>query len=114
MFDATETEVLREPDGSIMHAEVEIGDSKIMMGEARGGRNAMPALLYIYVEDTDAVYKRGLAAGGTSLMEPSDHFHGDRNAGLQDQSGNMWWIATHVEDVSSEELAKRAAANYKQ
>ena len=64
----------------------------------------------VYVSDTDAIYKRALQAGATSLTEPADQFYGDRNASVQDPSGNRWWIATHKEDVSPEELAKRAAA----
>jgi uncharacterized glyoxalase superfamily protein PhnB len=67
----------------------------------------------VYVSDTDAVYKKALAAGATSVMEPADQFYGDRNAGVQDASGNMWWIATHVEDVLPEEMEKRAAAQMK-
>lgn len=62
-----------------------------------------------YVEDTDAVYQRALQAGATSLREPADQFYGDRMSGVRDAFGNQWWIATYVEDVSPEEMAKRAA-----
>jgi len=62
------------------------------------------------VDDTDARYKRALGAGAVSVMEPADQFYGDRNAGVIDPTGNLWWIATHVEDVSPEELARRAKA----
>jgi PhnB protein len=110
-FDAKE---LRErssrPDGAIMHAEVRIGDSPIMLGEPVGQFQAMPATIYVYVPDTDACYQRALKAGGTSLMEPADQFYGDRNAGVRDPSGNVWWIGTHIEDVAPEEIARRAAA----
>ena len=109
-FDATATECMEGPDGGIMHAQARIGDSIVMMGEAQGEWKPMPGSLYMYVEDTDAVYQRALEAGGTSIMEPMDQFYGDRNAGVKDPVGNMWWIATHVEDVSPEELAKRAKA----
>jgi len=110
VFGATEKEMMKTPDGRIMHAEVKIGDSVIMMGEPTGRWKAMPAALYVYVQDTDAVYKRALDAGATSLMEPADQFYGDRNAGVQDASGNMWWIATHKEDVAPEEMERRARA----
>ena len=70
----------------------------------------MAAGLYLYVEDADRLYQRALAAGATSLMEPMDAFWGDRMGGIKDSSGNCWWIATHVEDVSQEEIAKRAQA----
>jgi len=64
------------------------------------------------VNDTDAVYKRALQAGATSVMEPADQFYGDRNAGVKDFAGNQWWIGTHIEDVSADEVAKRAQAAY--
>ena len=101
------------PDGTIMHAEMKIGDSFIMMGEPMGEFKAMPASLYLYVPDTDATYARAIKAGATSIMEPADQFYGDRNAGVKDASGNQWWIASHLEDVSSDELAKRAEAAMK-
>jgi PhnB protein len=109
-FDAKEGHRSTRPDGAIMHAEVTIGDSPIMMGEPMGEFQPMPCMLYIYVEDTDAVYKQALKAGATSMMEPADQFYGDRNAGVKDMWGNLWWIATHVEDVALEELEKRAQA----
>jgi PhnB protein len=100
--------------GAIMHAEVKIGDSRIMMGEppanAEGWHKPIPGSIHLYVQDVDAVYARAMAAGATSLREPANQFYGDRTAGVQDASGNQWWIATHVEDVSPEELSRRAAA----
>jgi PhnB protein len=102
------------PDGTIMHAEVKLGDSFIMMGEPMGEFKAMPASLYLYVPDTDATYARAIKAGGTSIMEPADQFYGDRNAGVKDTSGNHWWIGTHIEDVAPDELSKRAEAAMKQ
>jgi PhnB protein len=109
-FKAEEVERMSQPDGTVLHAEVRIGDSIIMMGEASDKFPAMPAAIYLYVPDVDAVYKRALAAGAASTMEPANQFYGDRNAGVKDPSGNLWWIATHVEDVPREEMAKRAAA----
>ncbi len=102
-------ERMQRPDGAIMHAEVRIGNSPIMMGEPTGQFQPMPASIYLYVADTDAAYQRALKAGGTSLMEPADQFYGDRNAGVRDPAGNVWWIGTHKEDVSPEELRRRAA-----
>jgi PhnB protein len=113
-FDAQETFRMPMPDGTIMHAEVKIGDSMMMMGEASEQWKPMPAALYLYVTDADAVYKRALQAGATSIMEPADQFYGDRHGGVKDPSGNMWWIATHKEDVAPEELKKRAEAFMKQ
>jgi PhnB protein len=102
------------PDGTIMHAEVRIGDSRVMLGEPMGEFKAMPASLYLYVNDCDAVYKRAMQAGAASVMEPADQFYGDRNAGVKDPSGNIWWVATHKEDVSPEEMKRRTEAMMKQ
>jgi uncharacterized glyoxalase superfamily protein PhnB len=110
-FDAQEVHhPMRRSDGAIAHAEVRVGDSVVMLGEAVATCPPMPTSLYLYVRDMDAVYQRALQAGATSLMDPTDQFWGDRNAGVQDPAGNRWWIATHQEDVSPEELAQRAAA----
>lgn len=112
-FDAVETERLPRPDGKVGHGEVRIGDSVVMLGEASGEWKPMPGFIYLYVNDTDATYKRALEAGATSVMEPADQFYGDRNAGVKDASGNMWWIATRKENVSPEELRRRAEARAK-
>ena len=104
------------PDQKVMHAELRIGDSRIMLNDAMGGGKGprafggSPASLWVYVEDCDTTYKRALQAGATSLMEPADMFYGDRNAGVQDPAGNFWWISTHIEDISTEEKLRRAEA----
>jgi len=109
-FDATATEVLRDDNGKIRHAELRVGTSRVMVGQARGEWTPRPATLYLYVENTDEIYKRAMAAGAKSMMEPADQFYGDRNAGVEDAHGNWWWIATHVEDVPTEEMERRMAA----
>jgi len=112
-FGAQTTETLsQDSDGRIRHAEVKIGDSRIMIGEAREQWKARPANFYLYVPDCDAVYHRALAAGAKSLMAPADQFYGDRNAGVEDSAGNYWWIATRVEDIDPEELQHRAQAAF--
>jgi PhnB protein len=113
-FGAVEKDRMARPDGAIMHAEVRIGDSVIMMGEPMGQFGPMPSALYLYVNDTDAVYKRALQAGAASVTEPADQFWGDRNAGVKDPCGNLWWIATHKEDVAPEEMRRRSEAAMKQ
>jgi uncharacterized glyoxalase superfamily protein PhnB len=113
-FDAQETFRMPKPDGTIMHAELKIGDSMVMMGEGSETWKAIPSVLYLYVNDADAVYKRALQAGATSTMEPADQFYGDRHGSVKDPAGNVWWIATHKEDVPPEELKKRAEAFMKQ
>ena len=113
-FEAKELFRMPQSDGTIMHAEVKIGDSIVMMGEACGQHKPMPCSLYLHVTDADAVYKRALQAGATSTMEPADQFWGDRTAEVKDPAGNHWMIGTHKEDVPPEELRKRAEALQKQ
>ena len=110
VFDATIVEQMTDPDGTVRHAEARIGDSMIMLGEAGGQWKPMPASLYVYVTDVDAVYQRAIKAGAVSLREPANQFYGDRSGGVTDACGVQWWLATHVEDVSKEELVKRAKA----
>jgi PhnB protein len=99
-FDAVETFRMRGSAGGF-HIELQIGDSMVMIG---GGGNwsgaTMPAMLHLYVPDVDAVYRRALAAGGSSIMEPADQPDGDRRGGVQDQFGNMWYIATTPHDFA--------------
>src|SRR5206468_3698463 len=109
-FDAKEIHRSEMPDGTVMHAEVRIGDSVVMLGETRDASSATPACLYMYVPDVDAVYARAVQAGGVSISEPRDQFYGDRSGGVKDACGNQWWIATHKEDVPADELARRAAS----
>ena len=108
-FGAQVTERMVRADGSIGHAEVRLGDSVIMLGEAGGNWPAAPATLHLYVDDADAAYRQALAAQATSVMEPADQFYGDRMAGVTDAWGNTWWLATRVEEVPREEMEKRAA-----
>jgi uncharacterized glyoxalase superfamily protein PhnB len=107
-------EAIKRPDGSIMHAQVTIGDSRIMIGEENEMAKATTSTLYLYVPDVDSVYQRAVNAGGTVVMEPMDMFYGDRSGGVKDPSGNTWYVATHKEDVAPAELAKRAEAFIKQ
>jgi PhnB protein len=109
-FGAVEVHRTAGPDGSIRHAEARIGDSMIMMGQARAPWTPRPAMLYLYVPDVDATYAKALAAGGKAAQEPTTHFYGDRSGAVDDSQGNQWWMATHVEDVPPEELQRRAEA----
>ena len=106
-FDAKEDERMTRPDGTITHSEVRIGDSVVMIADSSDKWKPMPSGIYLYVEDTDATYQRAIQAGAVSVMEPANQFYGDRNAGVRDPLGNVWWIATHNEDVSPDVIAKR-------
>jgi uncharacterized glyoxalase superfamily protein PhnB len=108
VFGAEET--FRMGGDTIMHAEVRLGDSVIMLGDANEQHPPRPAMIHVYMPDADAAYRKALAAGAKSISEPADQFNGDRSAGIEDAFGNHWWIATHIEDVPPEEMERRAAA----
>ena len=88
-------------DGRIGHAEVQLGDSVVMLSDASADHPARPSVNYVYVPDVDSVYRRAAAAGGTNLREPQDWPWGDRVAGFHDTADNRWWVATCLEDGPS-------------
>ena len=98
------------PTGRVAHAEMLIGDSIVMLGEPQSEAETRRAMLYLYVPDVDATYQRSLAAGAESTRALTNQFYGDRNGAVRDPLGNEWFIATHVEDVSMEEMERRVAA----
>ena len=107
-FDAKLIFKMDGPGGKIMHAEMTIGDSRIMLGQPAPGQETH-AMIHLYLPDADGFYARAIAAGATSVREPADQFYGDRSAGVRDQFGNQWFIATHIEDVTPEEMDRRMA-----
>ena len=121
-FGATEAVRMAGPGGKVMHAEIKIGDSAIMMADecsemgARGPQayGGTPVSLAVYVEDVDARVDRAVAAGAKVLRPVADQFYGDRAGTLEDPFGHVWTIATHKEDVSPEEMRRRAEAFMKQ
>lgn len=109
-FNGEVTSEMRGDNNRIRHATMKIGDSTIMISDTMENFPPMPAMLYLYVDDVDKTYRRAVEAKGESLREPIDEFYGDRSAGVKDAWGNQWWVATHIEDVSHEELEKRQQA----
>ena len=96
VFDAkTTVPPMLRPDGTIMHTELQVGDSRIMMAEATEQWRPMPSSIFLYLPDCDASYKRALAAGATSLMEPADQFYGDRTYRAIDPEGHMWYFGNY-------------------
>lgn len=95
-FGATEVSCHRKPDNTVMHAEIAIGDSLVMLGQAGSHWAPRAAALYLWVEDVDGTYAKALAAGATSESEPEDKPYGHRNAGVVDQNGVTWWIGAPV------------------
>ena len=95
-FDASEVQCHRNPDNTVMHAEVAVGDSLVMLGQAGGQWTPRQAAFYLWVKDVDATYARALANGASSESAPEDKPYGHRNAGVIDQSGITWWIAAPV------------------
>ena len=95
-FDASEVQCHRNPDNTVMHAEVAVGDSLVMLGQAGGQWTPRQAAFYLWVKDVDATYARALANGASSESAPEDKPYGHRNAGVIDPNGNTWWIAAPV------------------
>ena len=98
------------PEGVVGHAKVQIGDSVLECSEAHGAWGRRPMAFHLYVPDADAVYKTAISAGGKSLSEPKDQPYGERSGGVVDAGGNHWYIATHTENLTIEELRSRTAA----
>ena len=115
---ATELMRMPQPDGRIGHAELKIGDSHVMLADEfpemnnRGPKSlgGSAVTIHLYVEDVDAVARKALAAGAKELTPVKDQFYGDRAGKLEDPFGHVWYISTHKEDLSPEEIQKRAKA----
>ena len=104
-----EVKELYEDEGRVMHSEMTVGDSLVFVAEANEDFASFPAMLNVYVEDVDATFARALEAGATAIREPDDQFYGDRTGGVLDGQGNQWWVSTHIEDVSEDEMRRRMA-----
>ena len=107
-FEAKEDFRVPNPDGTIGHAEVRIGDSVLLMFDSKDNWPATPAFLRIYVKDADASFRRAIEAGAKPLTQVMESFLGERGGRVKDQFGNIWWIITRVEDLSDEEKGRRA------
>jgi PhnB protein len=108
-FGAEELARVVGEDGAIGHAEVRVGDSIVMLFDARPHWPPTPAFLRLYVADADETHRRAVAAGGTSVTEVTHMAWGDRGGRVRDPFGNLWWIQTRIEDVSPEEMERRAS-----
>jgi PhnB protein len=116
-FGAKERMRMNGPDGCIGHAELEIGDSVVMMADEFPGMNTSPSSLngttvnfLVYVKDVDAAFAKAVGLGARAVAPPVDKFYGDRMGIVADPFGHVWCLATHIEDVPPKEMAKRAAA----
>ena len=121
-FGANEIMRLDMPNGDVGHAELRIGDSAIMLAtpcseSGLGGPDALQGTsvgLHLYVNDVDSQFARALKAGATAIAEVKDQFYGDRSGALRDPFGHVWFISTHKEDLSPEEIGRRAQELFKQ
>jgi PhnB protein len=117
-FGATEVMRLDSPDGKVGHAELKLGDSIVMLSDecSEAGQRSPQSLggtsvgLMFYVEDVDTVVERAVSAGAKLIRPVKDQFYGDRTGGIEDPFGHTWYVATHVEDVTPEEMERRVAA----
>lgn len=107
-FDAKEDFRVPNPDGTIGHAEVRIGDSVLLMFDSKDAWPTTPAFLRIYVKDADATFKRAVETGAEPITEVMDSFFGERGGRVKDPLGNIWWIVTRVEDLEDTEKGRRA------
>lgn len=114
-FGATVVMRLDMPDGKVGHAELRIGDSPIMLASpcaetplGTPGEHPASVGLHLYVADVDAQYKQAIAAGGTGICEPEDRFYGDRSGTVKDPYGHVWFLATHTEELTEEQIRQRA------
>jgi len=106
------------PDGKIMHAEIKIGDSRVMLNDVMMGKGPQayggsPASFWLYVENSDALFNRAVGAGAKVQMPIADQFWGDRGGAIADPAGYTWWISTRKEDLTPEEMRKRADEFFK-
>ncbi|MFO2463994.1 VOC family protein [Pseudomonas sp. 15FMM2] len=118
-FDARQIMRLDMPDGKVGHAELRIGDSAIMLASpcdqmafGSPGKELPSVGLHLYVQDVDKQYEQAIAAGGTVISEPKDQFYGDRSGTLKDPFGHVWFLATHIEDLTEEQIRQRAEAMF--
>lgn len=108
------------PDGKVMHAELKIGDSRVMMNDvmmgARGPKSygGSPISLWVYVENSDQLFNRAVQAGAVVQVPIDDQFWGDRAGAVADPEGYTWWISTRKEELTEEEIQERAAAMFKE
>jgi PhnB protein len=118
-FGATELTRMADSTGKIRHAEIKIGNSPFMITDespefpqwlSPKSRGGTPVHIHLYVEDVDAVFDQAIAAGAKQLLPVEDQLYGDRTGGLTDPFGHVWYVATHKEDLSPEEIQRRAAA----
>lgn len=113
-FGGEETSMHRGEANRVMNATIKVGNSTIMVSDTMQDMEPETAMLYLYVDDVDSVYKQAIKAKGESIQAPKDEFYGDRASAVKDEWGNKWWIATQVEEVSKEELKRRMKVQEKE
>jgi PhnB protein len=112
-FEGEVTFILKDENKRVVHSTVKIGDSSIMISDTMDGMEAQTSMLFLYVDDVDAFYKKAIQAKATAVREPLDEFYGDRAGCVKDEWGNHWWVATHIEDVDPAELERRSKQDRK-
>lgn len=106
VFDGTVISLYEEGD-SVRHSEIQVGDSRLMIASSNEEFLEFPFMMNVYVDDVDTTFAKAVEHGATPLRDPEDQFYGDRTGGVRDTQGNQWWISTHIEDVSDEEVERR-------
>lgn len=106
VFKAAIKENLKTPEGDIVHGELVIGDSIIMVGRATAEVKPIQGMCYVYVSDVDEVFKRAIENRAVPISEPADQVYGNREGGFKDQEGNTWWVSQFLKSVSTEEIER--------
>lgn len=107
VFGAEVKQKLKNPDGSIMHASLSIGNVTIMIGSGEKENPSLQSMCYVYVKDCEKTFERAIKHGASVIIDPAEQFYGTLEAGVQDPQGNQWWIAQVLETLSSEEVQSR-------
>lgn len=107
VFGAETRDKMKDSDDSIIHAEMRIGNTVIMIGKGEKDNPSLQSMCYVFVKDCDKTFERALKHGAETIVEPADQFYGNREAGVQDPQGNQWWMAQPIESLSSEEIQGR-------
>jgi PhnB protein len=107
VFPAEIKDELVDTEGTLVHAELRIGDTVILLGKSGNEHPANESILYVFVEDVDKVFRLALAQGADPMMEPAEQFYGFREAGFRDAQGNQWWVARKTKELSHDEIQKR-------
>lgn len=113
VFDAVSLQEIKDEAGKILHAEIQIGDTIVMIGQSSESFISLPGMNYVYLSDIDKTFEKAKAAGVETIAEPAVQFYGNKEGGFKDLHGNVWWISQFINEVSSDEIERIAMSQKK-